>query len=357
MSENVSRNKRKNNKGVAVTSMAILLATLCTVVSARSERHNFNDINKKTLDSTKPSFSNELILPIDETPYYSGQIVQIPTRKNMLYHADHPKAIEKRNIDDNDLVELMEIVEEPTLVEIEPTYEEKLASFLEYSNIKNEEAFNKFASNFIKYSNNEDLKNIEDVLNVLYDVSRVSMDVKLEHVLDYYNLADEDDNYKFKVVEAVCEKEAAKDGNCYEDSYGVISTIYNRVHSKDMLRYVNYVMNTNNAINLYTQVTCKNQFEVYGTGRYLGAMGRVDTDCYKAVLDMLYLKLPIHTRLGFLSASNESNSSIQLIDGGNNYNSPMKEEDYTDELEKLNVEKNGYSIEEEPELLKLEYVK
>ena len=355
----MSYKKSHRREIIGGTSLVLSFAALCAIIGIRSEVHSINTEDKKV---DTPKYSDELHLSAAENPLNKTYFDLAPDRMvnkayldlstNRIVEFYHEPCY--KNIENKFIIEEGTTDENITLEHI-PTYEEKLASFLEYSNIKDEETFNRFANFFINYSNNENLKTVEDVLNMLYEVSQVSMEEKLEKALTFYGLGDEDNNYKFRVVEAICETEATPyENGRYEDSYGVISTLYNRIHSKDMIRYVNYVMNTNTATNMYTQAIATNQFEVYSNGMYLKAMGNVNTICYKAMLDMLYLEIPVHDRLGFLSSNNHTNGSIQLVSGGNNYNTPMNENDYTDEFERQyeQMHKDDIEIKEDIEIKK-----
>lgn len=166
---------------------------------------------------------------------------------------------------------------------------------------------------FVKAVSKESLNsgnplNQKQIITILYDLAKVSNDVKINYILAKYNI-NLDQLYK---TGAVVLAESCNDGNNYVDAYGVTTVISNRVVSKEW----KYCGNT-----IYAQAHKKGQFVVVSNGRSARYYGKYDRIGFQAFLDCLYMgaALPMHDHTSFRSWGSKKEGRIAYVTGGNRY--------------------------------------
>lgn len=167
--------------------------------------------------------------------------------------------------------------------------------------------------------NNEQEEVIEEP--VIEEVVELTNEEKIQSILVEYELTKD----QFDIIVAVVLGEAK--ALCYEDAYAVINTIFNRTNSYKWSSYIDSIMGSGTGTNLYYQVICPGQFEVYYADLYQKHLGVTDVPGYQAVIDFLYDKNLMHDYLSFYSAEGSKDGKEQFVDGGNIYYNVMPRED------------------------------
>lgn len=146
-----------------------------------------------------------------------------------------------------------------------------------------------------------------------YTVTRITKEDKKDIILDRFSLTDE----QFKVIVGVTLAEA--EYNSYEDSYAVINTIYNRIHSKSWVKSIENKFGKDKGKSLYYQVISPNQFTVYQSGSYKKYMDDTESVGYNAIIDFLFTEKIMHNYLSFRSNHIKVAGSESYSLKGNNY--------------------------------------
>ncbi len=145
-----------------------------------------------------------------------------------------------------------------------------------------------------------------------YNSLEISVDKKLDYILEKYNLTNE----QFKVLTGIVLSEA---DHTYEDAYAVINTIYNRTHSKSWVKTASKKFGKEKGDNLYYQAILPNQFVVYQHGHYLKKMNNTDSAGYQAIIDFLFTEDIMHNYLSFRAHSINVSNSVTFSARGNRY--------------------------------------
>lgn len=179
------------------------------------------------------------------------------------------------------------------------------------------------------------IKKLPLIENNLKEIEPVYVELtyeeKIERILSLYNLTE----YELDVCCAITCAEACGEGTNYEEAVNVINTAYNRIISKTWVAYFGN--------NIYEQLTAPNQFIVYQNGRYKEYLGKTELPGYQAVIDFLSntCSLKAHNYLAFRSNQTKIDGSIMLVSGGNNYFSPLTDDD---KLEDFRIEQSGVTL-------------
>lgn len=178
-----------------------------------------------------------------------------------------------------------------------------------------------------EYDSSCDLTTV-DVLKIINETMKEESPE--EQICEKYNITKEE----FDVICAVVLSEAAP--GSYEDARAVINTIYNRTQSKEWINYVKWKLKLgdNEEADLYKQVICPGQFEVYSTNAYNKKFmkdGKLCDDArelkgYQAITDFLLedeTEREEHPYTEFRSHNCYVEGAVLLADGGNWYFHPL----------------------------------
>ena len=165
------------------------------------------------------------------------------------------------------------------------------------------------------------VKPVDLIKEEVIEPAKLSVDNKIEIILENYNLTMEE----FDVLCAIVMTEAK--ANSYEDAYAVINTMYNRITNKVWVDYISDVWGRDVGRSLYYQAITTGQFVVYENGMYLRNIGVREGDSFQAILDFLLTKDIKHNYLSFKSSDTNLETYEQFVIGGNKYHDPMMEED------------------------------
>jgi len=150
----------------------------------------------------------------------------------------------------------------------------------------------------------------------------ITVDERIQYILDRYNLTLE----QFNIVKSIVMAEAMYDS--YDDGYAVINTMYNRTLSKSNNNFVNYFYGEGAGRSLYYQAIAPNQFVVYQNGMYEKNLTKNDGPVYDAIIDFLTTEKIKHSYLNFLSANtNMTRAYEEFAHGGNKYFEELVESD------------------------------
>lgn len=107
--------------------------------------------------------------------------------------------------------------------------------------------------------------------------------------------------------------------NDYDEAYRVASVINNRINSNKFVSAYGE--------SLYDQLTAPGQFQVYRSGAYQRYLGCTYMERYRAAIDAFYTGVSSIEYLSFRSSDYQSSEAVQYVSGGNNYFTPLTEDD------------------------------
>ena len=221
------------------------------------------------------------------------------------------KALQLSNFDNETFIGFIKMVKNEYQEKLKL---QKLNKVMSYTNLSYDELI-KFANDIIANEKQWDgeYDNVEAVIDLLYEVSLIPIEDKMEAICQRENLTYDD----LDIMIGCCVREAERHGHSYFGGYSVINTLFNR---KNDSRW-----NPDDKKDMWSLLIAPGQYGVYADGAYemflyenIGK-NNVGEFGYKGAVDMLYTGVSLHSFCSYVSNSSPSLNNVKYAADGNQF--------------------------------------